>query len=374
MHDILQTMVDPMAMTAVDAYFALACLLAVICAFLSFFYTFLYIPKKKVTKVEASPLPTKPETVKKNKNFKCPFSAESSFIIESADGLKQTPLDLYGDWEDNLASRWLAAGLSGQDTPGMLRMGLNRMRNFDNFLVETPHQFCKELLMKKEALDDPVRHKIVYAQELESIPAQAETLELLMAYLPQRYPTMYTYDAKENSITVHPLGDTFKLNDWAHAPLELCERIVQEDLCLMRPGDQFSKDKLAKEGYYMAAAAVVFSFNELQEKLGKPAEIIHAPVPGYERHLRKGLNLFFNRLKPEAPHWRNNWGIGPSGALDEPLYGSISAMKNRVVENVTREDVRTRFFLTVEYQTIMRLPRSGYLLFTIRTFKDPLSC
>jgi len=41
--------------------------------------------------------------------------------------------------------------------------------------------------------------------------------------------------------------------------------------------------------------------------------------------------------------------------------------------NVTRADVRAKF-LKVEYETIRRLPRSGYLLFTVRSFANPITC
>jgi dimethylamine monooxygenase subunit A len=121
----------------------------------------------------------------------------------------------------------------------------------------------------------------------------------------------------------------------------------------------------------LAATAVVFSFDALPEKLGQPVEFIHAPVPGFEKHLRKMLNLTFDRiLKVEAPLWRNNWGISPSGQLDKPLYGSKEAHAHRLVPP-TRERVRG-MFLKVEYQTIWRLPKSGNLLFTVKTMADPL--
>ena len=38
----------------------------------------------------------------------------------------------------------------------------------------------------------------------------------------------------------------------------------------------------------------------------------------------------------------------------------------------TIEEIKSKF-LKVEYQTIRRLPTSGYLLFTVRTMADPMS-
>ncbi|CAB9528469.1 Protein of unknown function (DUF3445) [Seminavis robusta] len=76
----------------------------------------------------------------------------------------------------------------------------------------------------------------------------------------------------------------------------------------------------------------------------------------------------------EAPMWRNNWGLAPSGQLDKPLYGSSQAAEDPCFQasKMTRADVQGTF-LKVEYQTIRRLPKSGYLLFTVKTMADPMS-
>ena len=306
----------------------------------------------------------------------CPYSAETDFLVETAKDLAPAPLDLYESWIDPeskdfglpLGARWLNAGLSGQDTPGMLRAGLKRLGNSKFFLVEEPFLIREELLMKEKALDDPKRYPKVFVAEDDSLEAQKECLLLFLSYLPRRYPDLYDYDHKANTIHVVPIDKTFAINDWIDTkPLELCERIVQEDLVLMRPPKENEEDQ-----YAMAAAAVVFSFSELKEKLGKPVTFIHAPVPGYEKFLKKTLHLTFKKLlKVERPMWRNNWGISPSGSLDEPLYGSEDATAQRQFKEPTREEIKAKF-LKVEYQTIRRLPKSGYLLFTVKTMVDPL--
>jgi hypothetical protein len=108
---------------------------------------------------------------------------------------------------------------------------------------------------------------------------------------------------------VEPVKKTVLIKDWIDTqPLELCERIEQEDLIIMRCETLISKDPTEKpvESFHMAAAAVAFSFNEVAERLGKPVEFIPAPVLGHERHLRKSMNLTFLTLKPEKPLWHNN--------------------------------------------------------------------
>lgn len=340
--------------------------------------------EKKLKSTNATTTTPKKSTPKKSKKV-CPFSKDSNFVVEVADNVGPSPLDLFEHWIDDtlmkedeetkndtkpLAARWLNAGLSGQDTPGILRAGLKRLRDSKYFLVQDRHRIAYELSLKKKALDDPKRLPFVYVAEPDSLDAQRECLELFIDYLPRRYPEFYSFDKEANAITVKPIDTTFQVEDfWDTKPLELCERIVQEDLILMRPDNTVSD---AIKPYKMAAASVVFSFNELQEKLGKPAEFIHAPVPGFMTHLRKTLNMTFSKLKPEKPLWRNNWGIAPTGTLDEPLYGSTDAHKDRTFADITVDEVKAKF-LKVEYQTIRRLPKSDYLLFTVKTMADPMS-
>jgi hypothetical protein len=332
-------------------------------------------------KVEPKVEPPTPKRRNSRKVVICPFSQDTNFIVETANHLKPAPLDMFEDWEADptkpLAARWLAAGISGQDTPGILRTGLQQLRNSRHFLVEETSRLGPELLLKQKALDNPERHKLVYVAEPGSLEAQQELLELFLSYLPKRYPDMYTYDSDLKTITVSTpvFTKTFRLDDWMEtSPLELCERIVQEDLILMRPAPttKGTSESTADKAYFMAAAAVVFSFSELPEKLGKPAEFIHAPVPGYEKHIRERLNLTFNKLQPEIPMWRNNWGIAPEGStLDEPSYGSVASQWHRAFTDVLVEKVKEKV-LKVEYQTIRRLPRTGYLLFTVKTMADVL--
>ena len=326
----------------------------------------------------------------------CPFSQGTDFIVETADHLPLTPLEMFDDWvlehqmaaADNnntttastnqqdlkpLAARWLNMGMSGQDTPGILRAGLRRLKNTKYFLVEEPHRLKTELLMKQKALDDPQRFNQVFVAQPESLSAQRELLDLFLAYLPRRYPDEYVYDPAKNTIHVNCIDTTFQINDYYNTrPLELCERIVQEDLCLMSPPQSRAAEMAGTESYRMAAAAVVFSFDGLPEKLGQPMEFLHAPVPGYEKHIRKSMNLTFSKLQSQQPVWRNNWGIGSSGEMDKPLYGTEEATQQRKMTSVTEDTVKS-MFLKVEYETIRRLPKSRYILFTIKSMCDPLS-
>lgn len=230
----------------------------------------------------------------------CPFSKECNFLIEIVDNVLPSPFDLFQAWQHDkmpLAARWLNAGISGQDRPGRISMGLKRFRDTHHLLVQDANM-RKELTIKNRAFDDPTRHNVCFQMEQQSIEAQAECLRCFLDYLPKRYPQEYVYNKQAGTIHVNCINRTFHLKDYKNNCLELCGRIVQEDLILIRPEELAVKAcSTNEEGktllqapihtYKMTAAAVVFSFAELDEKLGQKIWLIHRPVPGLNEHIGK---------------------------------------------------------------------------------------
>lgn len=363
--------------------------------------------KKLITK-------NSPMSVRKvRKGVVCPFSKGTDFAVELAEHLPLSPLEQFEDWVDEyeqgqgqeqepavqendemahshvqttttpataspslkpLAARWLNMGISGQDTPGILRAGLRRLRNSKYLLLEEPHRMPFQLMLKKKAYDNPQRFPEIFVALEQSLNAQRECLDLFLDYLPRRYPDLYVYNQELNTITVKCIATTYHIADYYDTrPLELCVRIVQEDLVLMCPPSTDVEGIASCDSYFMAAAGVVFSSDNMPQKLGRPLEFLHAPVPGYEQHIRKSMNLTFSKLKPEQPMWRTNWSIAPHGDLEKPEYGSHQSetMRTMSSDGVTLESIRSKF-LKVEYQTIRRLPKSSYLLFAVNTMIDPL--
>jgi hypothetical protein len=77
-------------------------------------------------------------------------------------------------------------------------------------------------------------------------------------------------------------GESFALEAWHDAPLELAGRLVQEDLCLMQ-----REVKSATAG---RRGALLPAHWRLADKL-PAAEAIHAPVPGFGDAWRAGRSL-----------------------------------------------------------------------------------
>jgi dimethylamine monooxygenase subunit A len=132
--------------------------------------------------------------------------------------------------------------------------------------------------------------------------------------------------------------------------------LVQEDLCLLEE----------REGaWVLAAACVCFPSRwSLAAKRGASLDEIHRPVPGYAESLAVPVARLFDRLRPERPVGRLNWSI-----LETPeLFLPAPARERSEGE---AGDPASLWF-RVERQTLRRLPRSGAVCFTIRTYVDPL--
>ncbi|PQE15453.1 mannosyl transferase protein [Rutstroemia sp. NJR-2017a BVV2] len=98
-------------------------------------------------------------------------------------------------------------------------------------------------------------------------------------------------------------------------------------------------------------------------------------VPGYKQKLEKGMMNFFRRVQPNGPVQRNNYFIQVDDQLawsssigpEDGAPGTVSwdtAENNKAVEH---------HWFRSERQTLRRLPRSGGVVFTIRTYFHPIT-
>ena len=130
---------------------------------------------------------------------------------------------------------------------------------------------------------------------------------------------------------------------------------VADDLCVLIPD---------AEGMPRLVAAVLCSPNRwrLAEKLGGTMASIHVPVARYDIDLDSPVNAVLKRLNTEKPMWRTNWGISNHPSLFQPDVPPITP----------EMDIADMWFRT-EWQTLRRIPDTGAILFTIRTYVEKLS-
>lgn len=240
--------------------------------------------------------------------------------------------------------------------------------------------------------------------------AAIELLHELAEYLSRRYPKVYHVERHTltppvaqgqghgwegappiRKVTVVPLGVTYDLPltapdvDTAEKALEIAALLIQEDLALMVEG---------KDGkfYFQAGIVCVPGFWHLPDKIGLSLEDIHlsGKVPQYESKLQKTLQRYFQTLGVGKPVTRDNlsFQVIKDGKLDPTAEDDIDPEELAwcVSTNGPEDEAHGRHMdlstgptptpsnlrMRTERETVRRLPRSGAILFTIRTYLTPV--
>lgn len=201
----------------------------------------------------------------------------------------------------------------------------------------------------------------------EARDAAVELLEELCTYLPARYPTLFS--RTENGRGIRNLWSGEEFSDGDDDAMTACARLVQDDLAIMMEREDGQ--------YYLVAGAILLAgFWRLEDKLGMPLSEIHTSgdVPQFKEKLERGMTGFFRRLKCEdVVYARNNYFI----QVDDDLAWSWSIGSEDSAEiswNTAEKDraVEHHYFRS-ERQTLRRLPRTGAVVFTIRTYFHPVT-
>ena len=189
----------------------------------------------------------------------------------------------------------------------------------------------------------------VFAAEADTFEAQQEVADLVAAHMAAHFPHMGP-----------PAFDP------ADPPLKAASLSIQEDLVLMRKGE---------DGWRLAAASLCFPSSwSLAEKFGRPLADIHEPVPRFGRDTRNAelIERMFDKLQGQIV-LRWNWSLQNNPALYHPLSKTERGFRaNESPTRFSELDPASSAFIRVERQTLRKLPRSGDILFTIRIFLDPM--
>lgn len=226
--------------------------------------------------------------------------------------------------------------------PFTVSMGLRSMD--PDTWIEIDEHYDTELAQKRHLLE--TRKAEVLAVLPEGLAGSEEALERLIDYLPAHFPERF---AARTDV------------DESLHPLEAASLLVQEDLAVMSPRDG---------QWVLTAAAVCFPSRwDLASKIGADMHGIHEPVPHYEERIGRATDAMFNKLTSDRPVWRINWTVLDSPELFQP---SATGRKERIRSQLSVEEFGDSTYFRTERQTLWKLPGSGDILFTIRTYRDSL--
>ena len=230
--------------------------------------------------------------------------------------------------------------------PDVLHMGLKEVRE-DCWLEIKP---LRNSFRNKIKLLENFSHETLF----ENYEFQSENIkcfEVLKIYLSTYYEDVYTF--KEKSIDIYLDDFSNKVNLSKKTELELMSSLIPEDILILVPKN---------ENYILRSAAVFSPSNwDLKSKINKSLDIIHEPVPRYEKTLSTKVNGFLNRLPASRIFERFNWSIYPSKNLFfHPRYPELTSETNEL-------------FLRVERQTFRKLNDSSATMFTIGVHNYPFT-
>jgi hypothetical protein len=189
----------------------------------------------------------------------------------------------------------------------------------------------------------------------ESEAAQHELFALVWDHLPQHFPDRW----QRGGAALVDRASGERIPRCPPEPLATLGRMVQEDFCLMQA---------SAAGYRLTGAILCFPAHwRLADKLGRPLDAIHEPVPGFEARLARPVDRFFASLQVERPVWRVNWSL-----VDTPELFRPPELRRRP-RTTDAARAGEQLWLRVERQTLRRLPACGDVVFGIRTYVEPLA-
>ena len=102
-----------------------------------------------------------------------------------------------------------------------------------------------------------------------------------------------------------------------------------------------------------------------EEKMGRPLDAIHTPVPTFNAQFATPVKQFLARMKPGISWERINWGLSRTSELNQH--------PNRRLPRLDASIELKEVWFRVEYQSLVALPRSRGILFGIRLIIEPLN-
>ncbi|VVT46560.1 uncharacterized protein SAPINGB_P001274 [Magnusiomyces paraingens] len=286
--------------------------------------------------------------------------------------------------------------------PWTMTMGIQSLPHDDWLLLD--NTYLHQTAEKKRVTETLPQHT-VFAQQ-EGNAALLETYTFMVEYLIQRFPQYFVTKLSEKQLLGAPqvsyplVYNTIRDDYFPRDPTQfiaaqaavtqdtykqlvrLLTRNVQEDFIVVQHDPQCDR-------YVMRGGSFAFptGFDPAQ-KIGQPLAAIHTPIPYYMKKLATPMDKFFARAKPGAWVQRTNWGVQPHAQLCVPTAHPLPPHPDGLqdvppedrwdVEFDTPLDPSTLdfhdgVFLRCERQGLLRLPKSGAMLFTIRTYLTPIA-
>jgi hypothetical protein len=223
--------------------------------------------------------------------------------------------------------------------------------------------------MMRQKWDRLDHHRPFFYRTLpSSVTAQRELRDRVSAHLIADHADSFE---RRGSVVVSILtGRTLDLNDATAEPLLHLSYMVEEDFMLL--------EDVAGTLRITAASNAYSSSGRLASSVGREMDWAHEPVPQLTQKLGPRINRVLGSIHASKPCERFNWQITPLPSVffphTDPHAANAEAMRTALA-TLRRNPaaVGNLLWMRVERQTLMRLPESNAVAFSLHTYSDPMS-
>lgn len=272
-----------------------------------------------------------------------------------------------------------------KDKEYKLTMGIRNFTANDWLLIEDTYL---DRIEEKTKLITNSHPKYPADKDLESCtvftsdigdPAVREFYDVVVQYMCDRFPMHFklTNDGAtmHNGITNEDIpakaGD---IDD--RKLLHYLARTIEEDFIIMMPDPSLNDPEYGDEYYFKAGVFAFAAGFDPKTKINKPLTAIHEPIPGYQTKLRLSMNRYFERLQAGQFVGRANFSVQAHDKfyVDDDNKG-YHLTEEELMAAIPFEDLdfNKQVHYRSERQMLTRLPKTGAIIFTIRTYLHPFS-
>lgn len=225
--------------------------------------------------------------------------------------------------------------------------------------------------------------------------AELELRDMVVEFLLNTYPR---YFRRDGDVLLSPLtGLAIDVGARGADPMVAVALLASEDMLLLLPevgGAENRSRYLLKSGALCfpndwslrshfnqplpdsADPFAIQAWQAAQQKslkaarLGKsPHEVHEGHVAHYTEHFSPRVDMFFDKMEPGMRTWRRNWGM----RLTEELFLHSDTPHEENLPPLTPESWAKFGYLRSEHETFTKLPVTGGIVFTIKTYLWKLS-
>lgn len=253
--------------------------------------------------------------------------------------------------------------------PHFMTMGIQKCDFNDWLLLENTY---KDITKLRADIVENNRDHTVLSHPMAN-DALRETYDWLLDYMVQKYPMYFVRSAEKplvhnkiNNVTIPGYSSEYGDDEIDDMIRTLAKNIEEDFLVLM-----FDQET---DQYYLRGGSFAFpSGFDPAVKLNLPLKDVHGPVPMYKEKLQVSMDRYFKKLKTGTFVQRYNWGIQAHTELYAPGLNHTYD-ENLAIVPFTKEELDfDQVWFRSERQILTRLPKTGHLLFTIRTYTVPLT-